>query len=55
MILILIYAKPQPNPKQKNTCFFFYEMLLTNKCELCIIVLVVKYPIGVGGDEKKCN
>ena len=30
-------------------------MLLTNKSELCIIVLVVRYPIGVGGDESKCN
>ena len=30
-------------------------MLLTNKCELCIKVLVVRHPIGVGGDEKKCN
>jgi hypothetical protein len=43
------------NPRQKKCMFFFYKMLLTNKCELFIKVLVVKYPIGVGGDEKKCN
>ena len=55
MILILIYAKPPTTPKTKKYLFFFYEMLLTDKCELCIIVLVVKYPNGVGGDENKFN
>ena len=55
MILILIYTKPPTQPKTNKCMFFFHKMLLTNKCDLCIIVLVVRYPIGVGGDEKKCN